>query len=148
MSRQEEGGETEVASGEVEAGEALIDVPPGLPGIEESGCLLRIDALLHALHPATAAEVKQVLALLENPVLGLIDFRVRPLSRLAPDARRAILARWQQSSIPSRRTAIRAVHGLLCANYWADKRTHAYMGYAGPPAWALELRMAGGADDG
>ena len=44
--------------------------------------------------------------------------------------------------------AIRAVHGLLCANYWADKRTHAYMGYAGPPAWALQVRMAGGADDG
>jgi len=128
--------------------EALIDVPDGLPSVEESGCLLRIDALMDAIHPGDAAEFKQALALMENPLLGLVDGRIRPLSMLAPEARRAVLRRWQTSRMPLRRTAMRAVHGLLTSNYWADRRTHTYLGYEGPQPWLSAVQHAGANDAG
>lgn len=123
--------------------EALIPPRDGLPSPDEIGVARKIDALLARLHPGTAAEVKQALGLLENALPGLfLDGRIRPLSRLDREARAQVLEGWRTSRLPLKRTVFRAVAGLVGATYWGDPRTHAFVGYPGPPAWILAMRDA------
>jgi hypothetical protein len=128
--------------------EVLIDVPEGLPSVQEARVVEGVDALMYALHPGTSGEFKQAVGLVENPVLGLLDGRFRPLSRLRPAARLKALEAWQYSALPLRRSAFRAIHGLLIATYWGDKRTHSHMGYLGPPKWLDAIRLQEAASAG
>jgi hypothetical protein len=104
-----------------------------LPGGVELGVPAKIDALLAANAEGVGDEVRQVLALLESPVTGLLDLRPTPFSTSSLEARSATLQAWQQSPIPLRRTAFKALRALCLGSYWSDPRVWAHCGYPGPP---------------
>ncbi len=129
--------------------EGILPPHDGLPSTDEVDVAGKIDALLATKHPGDAAEFKQGLMLLENGLPGLfLDGRPRPLSTYSIAQRTRILDRWRTSRIPLRRKVFRAVYGLVGASYWGDARTHAFIGYPGPPDWILAMRDAGGSHGG
>jgi hypothetical protein len=106
----------------------------GLPTAAEIGVTAKIDHLLTTLHPGASSDVIQLLGLLESALFGLLlDGRPRPFSACDAAQRTAGLERWRTSRIPQRRTGYRALHGLISASYWSDRRVFAVTGYAGSP---------------
>ena len=123
--------------------EALIPPAPSLPSPDEIEVASKIDGLLAGLHPAVGEEFKQALALIENPVAGLIfDRRPRPFSQCSLAQRMAVLERWRSSRLGLRRQVFVAISGLVSACYWGDPRTFHHLGYPGPPEWIQTLRSA------
>lgn len=124
---------------------AEVVLPPraGLPTAEEVGVAAKVDALLARLHPGVAAELGQALLLLENALPGLIlDQRARPFTQGSLEERTRVLERWRTSRLKVRRQVVRGLSALVSSAYWSDPRTHAFVGYRGPPAWILQIRDA------
>jgi len=93
-----------------------------------------VDHQLDRMHPGNALELAQALWLVENPVAGtLLDQRPRRFTAATPAERARVLDRWRTSQLPPRRTAYRALSGLIAASYWAHPDTYAFVGYPGPP---------------
>jgi len=117
---------------------ALEDVviPPSnlAPTARQVHTTENIDALLHSLDPLVGQEVGQVLGLLENPLTGLLlDGLPRPFSALTLAQRTRVFEGWRTSRFILRRTAYKALRGLVASAYFADPRTHVRMAYPGPP---------------
>jgi hypothetical protein len=96
----------------------------------------RVDESLWGMHPATAAEVCTALRLLELGLLGVVDGRIRPFTRLPPAAQDRVLERWRTSRIGVRRATWDAVAGMVSAAYWSQPSTFRHVGYPGPPRFA------------
>jgi hypothetical protein len=116
---------------------ALVEVfcpaVPGLPGGLELDVPSKVDALLAANALGVGQEVKQVLALLESPLVGLVlDGRATPFSSSSAEVRQATLLSWQQSDLALRRTAFKALRALCLGSYWSDPRVWRHCGYPGP----------------
>ncbi len=93
-----------------------------------------IDRLLTRCHPGVAAELKQVLQLFENGLSNvLFDGRFSTFTGADPAAQDAALEAWRTSSLPVRRTAFKALHGLIAGAYYGHPRAWPAIGYAGPP---------------
>jgi hypothetical protein len=106
----------------------------GLPGASEVGVVGRVDALLASLPAGTLGDVISVLGLVESALFGLLlDGRPRTFSACTPADRVRGLEGWRTSRIPERRTAYRALHGLVCGAYWSDPRVFGVTGYPGSP---------------
>ncbi|MCK6505665.1 hypothetical protein L6R53_20090 [Myxococcota bacterium] len=106
----------------------------GLPSADELDIAGALDATIATLHPADQAELQQVLLLVDNALVGaLLDGRPQPFSRADDATRRATLLSWRESRIPLRRTAYKALRGLVMAAYWGHPRLYAAAGYPGPP---------------
>lgn len=111
-----------------------------LPSARELDVAGQVDALLATLHPGVAAEVEQVLALLENAAFALVmDGNPRPFSASSPATQDRVIEGWRTSRLSVRRQAISALKGLVSSAYYADPRTHAGVGYPGPPPGLLAM---------
>lgn len=118
----------------VAVADTILDYGEGLPAPSELQVAEGIDAHLASQHPAVAAEVEQVLMLLENAAAGLVlDGRLTTFTGSAPAVRAQVLEGWASGSLPLFRTAYRALHGLCTAVYWSDPAIYAAIGYPGPP---------------
>lgn len=107
---------------------------PDVPGADAIGVGVLADRLLSRADPATAADVKSVLALFENGLTGALFLeRVRPFTQLDPETQDAVLLAWRDSSVGLRRTVFRALSSLVTALYFGDPRTWPGVGYPGPP---------------
>lgn len=108
--------------------------PPELLSAWELRVPEKIDATLDRLDPATAAELRQALLLLENGLAGLLlHGRPRAFTALAPAAQDAVLETWRTSRFATLRKAHKALLGLVSAACWSDPATFAFVGYPGPP---------------
>ena len=94
----------------------------------------KVDALLATGDPAQAAEVRQVLLLLDNALVGLLlEGRPRTFTSLDPEAQDRVLIAWRDSRLALRRTAYKALVGLCSAAYYASEEVWPAIGYPGPP---------------
>ena len=99
----------------------------------------KIDTLMSRAHPGTAQEIKLVLRLIENAAAGLLfDGNPRPFTQCTPEKQDQILEAWRTSRLSVRRGAFKAINSLCAGTYYADPRTHRFLGYNGPPAGLLE----------
>jgi hypothetical protein len=107
----------------------------GLPGARELQVGHKVDALLAKLHPATGAEVKDLLMLFENALVGLfLDGRVTTFTGASLRTQDRVLDNWRTSRLLVRRQGFQALAGLINASYWSDPAVYAFVGYPGPPA--------------
>jgi hypothetical protein len=114
-----------------------------VPGAEAGGdwpsaatldCAGKIDALLARTQPEVGTEFKQLLALFESPLFGVIThLRPTPFSRLSPDDQDARLEAWRYSRLALLRSGYQALVRLCHAVYYASPEVYALCGYPGPP---------------
>ena len=104
-----------------------------LPSASALGVPEAIDAVLDTLHEANTAEIVLALRLLESGLLGVIDGRPRPFTRLSDDAKDRAIVAWRDSALPDRKKAYRALTALIASTYWSSEATWPYIGYGGPP---------------
>jgi hypothetical protein len=120
------------------AADRLCPNEPDLPSAATLLVAEEVDSAVARMHPGAATEFKQLLALLENAVAGLVfDQRARPFTACAPTVQDRVLRTWQLSRFSLRRTGFRAISGLCLAAYWAHPDTWASVGYGGPPQFNL-----------
>lgn len=116
------------------AADRLAPTGPGWPTAGDLEVAEKIDDLLARGDPATAAELTQVLALLENALVGFVlGGRITTFTGSAPEVQDAVLDGWRRSRVSVLRTAFKALNGLVGASYFGDPRTYALVGYPGPP---------------
>ena len=106
----------------------------GLPTAADLGVAEAVDDVAASMHPEAAAQLMQVLHLLENALAGLVlDQRLTTFTGSSPQVQDRVLLAWSTSAWPLQRTAYRAVHGLIIGAYWANPELHEAIGYPGPP---------------
>ncbi len=107
---------------------------PDVPGANAVDVGVLVDRLLQRIGLEGSADVKTVLALFENGLVGALFMeRVKPFTQLDPEAQDRVLLAWRDSSITLRRTVYRALSSLTASMYYADPRTWPGIGYPGPP---------------
>lgn len=107
---------------------------PDVPGADGVDVGVLVDRLLERIGPEGSADVKTVLALFENGLVGAVFFeRVKPFTQLDAETQDRVLLAWRDSSITLRRTVYRALTSLTASMYYADPRTWPGIGYPGPP---------------
>jgi hypothetical protein len=102
----------------------------GLPTAWDIEVPEKVDAVLARLHPGNATDVHRALLLLDNPFAGLVlDARPTSFTRVSAETQDRILETWRTSRLEVRRSAYRAIVGLVNAAYWSDPRTFGHLGY-------------------
>jgi hypothetical protein len=108
--------------------------PPSGPSADALDVASRVDRQLGRMHPADAAEVVLVLQLIENSLVGLFfGGGLQPFTKISPDQRKIVLARWQASAVPDLAKGFKAVRGLVVTAYYSHPAAYVASGYAGPP---------------
>ena len=112
----------------------MVPSTDGSPDPTELDVAGRIDAFLATCDPGLQGDVKQVLALMENGLSNLVfGLTPRPFSASTPEVQEALLQGWRTSHLDIRRTAYKAINGLVAATYYGAVETYASVGYPGPP---------------
>jgi hypothetical protein len=112
---------------------------PGMPSASELQVAEQVDGTVFRMHRGAAKEFKQLLALFENALFGLVlDGTGRPFTACSTATQDRILEAWRLSRIPVRRTGFRAISGLCMAAYWSQPQTWTVLGYPGPPVFNLD----------
>lgn len=125
------------------AADRLAPTGPGWPTAAELEVAEKIDDLLARGEAATAAELIQVLSLLENALVGLLlGGRLTTFTGSSVEVQDAVLDGWRRSRLPLLRTAFKALNGLVGASYFGDPRTFALVGYPGPPDYSAFVQPA------
>jgi hypothetical protein len=119
------------------AADRICDSGGQLPSAWDLEVPEQVDAALWGMHPGTAGEVRMALRLLELGLLGPIDGRIRPFTRLQDEAQDRLLERWRTSRFAPRRGAFTAVANLSSAAYWSNPATFAHVSYPGPPRFSV-----------
>jgi hypothetical protein len=123
----------------------LLPQNGGFPAASDLHIAERVDHILSKAHPDVQSEIKQVLHLIENALVGtILGGHIRPFSQCSSKTQDQILEQWKLSSLSLRRTAFKALNGLCGATYYADSKTYALLGYDGPPEHLLNLVRAAG----
>lgn len=126
--------------------EALCPGGEALPTASDLDVASLVDATVARMHRSDQDEFKLALWLMESAVVGgLLDGSFHGLTHLSLADRTAALEAWRTSGLTVRRTAFRAVSGLVMAAYWSHPKTWQHVGYAGPPVW---MKRAGGVTNG
>ena len=93
----------------------------------------RVDELMSTMPNLVVEEFKQVLALVENALTGLLfNATPKPFSQCTPEVQDAILEDWRTSSLLSSHGFPRAEWGL-CGAYYGEESRFAAIGYGGGP---------------
>lgn len=104
------------------------------PGADAIDVALLADRLLERASEEQVADLKTVIHLFENGLVGALFFeRVRPFTQLDDAAQDAVLTAWRDSRIGLRRAVFRALTGLTALLYYGDPRVWPSVGYPGPP---------------
>jgi Gluconate 2-dehydrogenase subunit 3 len=111
-----------------------IGARPRPPSPEDVGVAAKADAFLAGVDAKSAADFKQLLALLDN---GLFSFvgggPPRPFTRMTADEQDRTLLSWSRSRLAVKRTGFQALKRLTAAVYFGSPETWASLGYPGPP---------------
>jgi len=111
-----------------------IAARPAAPEPAEVDVAGNADAFLAPLDPASAKDLKQLLALFDNALFSLLTGGPpRPFTQMSPQEQDAHLERWATSRLAIRRTGFQALKRLAAAVYYGSPRTYASVGYPGPP---------------
>lgn len=105
-----------------------------LPGSETQAARAvpyRIDAEVSHWSPKDQAQVKSLLALIENGPRYFF-FNWRPFIRLAPNERQEYLRGWESSRFGFRRQAFQALRMLAQFYFYSQDETWKAIGYDGP----------------
>ena len=106
-----------------------------------------VDALLTRLPVETRADINKLLGLLENALPGLfLDARLRPFTRLSPEARDGVLDSWRTSRIALRRGGYQALRKMCLGTHYAQESSWGPVDYHPPVglnAIAYDDSMAG-----
>ena len=124
----------------------VMPAAPGLLSGSEMGVAEKLDGLMAVASEPARKGFSLLLAVFENGLTGLIfGERVRPFTKLSPEAQDEVLRGWRDSRVDFRRAGYRALVSICSGLYYADPRSWPAIGYPGPPS-ALALR-AGYADN-
>ena len=94
----------------------------------------RVDELMSTMPNLVVEEFKQVLALVENALTGLLfNATPKPFSQCTPEVQDAILEDWRTSSLRFRRMVFRGLSGVCAGAYYGEESRFAAIGYGGPP---------------
>ena len=116
------------------AADRICPATQDLPSAWELQVPEGVDSYLATLHEASAADVVNLLRLLESGVAGLVlDGRPRPFTACSGSAQDAVLAAWRDSRIGPRKAGYKALVALVSSGYWSLPETWAHLGYPGPP---------------
>ena len=120
--------------------EAIVPANSAFPSANELQVPEAIDRLLKMSHPAVQEEIKLLLGLIENAAANaVLHLSPKPFSQMTLNARTEILAKWASSRLSLQRKGYKALNGLCQSAYYAQSRTHALLGYDGPPVHLLNL---------
>ena len=112
----------------------VLKTRPAAPLPAELDVAGKADAFLAPLDPASAKDLKQLLALFDNALFSLATGGPpRPFTRMSPVEQDAHLERWATSRLAVRRTGFQALKRLSAAIYYGSPETYASVGYPGPP---------------
>jgi len=104
------------------------------PSAEALDCAGKTDALMALAHPAAGAELRQLLHLFDNGLLGLFtNLQPTPFTRLAPAAMDARIDAWRTSRVALLRSGYQALKRLAQATYYSSPELYPRVGYPGPP---------------
>ena len=127
----------------------LLPANGKFPAASELQVAETVDSILATADEFSQAELKQVLALMENALVsGIFEGHTRPFTRSSPEVQDLLLQSWQRSSIHLRRTAFKALNGLCGAAFYSNPLTHSLVGYAGPPSHLMTLVRQARIDQG
>ena len=114
----------------VEAAEQRT-APPTADVVDVAG---KADVFLAPLDPASARDLKQLLALFDNALFSVVTGGPpTPFTQQSAEEQDAQLRAWQTSRLAIRRTGFQAMKRLCCAIYFGSPETYASVGYPGPP---------------
>ena len=118
----------------LELSERLLPPRPGFPAPLDLDLPRRIDALLGLMPPEGQKEVRQLVGLFENALVGLLlDGQWRTFTASSNEQQDARIRSWQQSRLEVRRTGYRALKKIVYSSYYGARETWAAIGYPGPP---------------
>lgn len=104
---------------------------PAVADVDVAG---KADVFLAPLDPASAKDLKQLLALFDNALFSVLTGGpAAPFTQQSPEEQDAQLRAWQTSRLAIRRTGYQAMKRLCCAIYFGSPETFASVGYPGPP---------------
>lgn len=114
-------------------GPLKLERPPA-PAAAEVDVAGRVDAFLAPLDPHDAKDLKQLVALFENGLFGLLSGTgPTPFTAKSPGEQDAHLAAWAHSRLAVKRSGYQVLKRLCCALYFSAPATYASVGYPGPP---------------
>jgi hypothetical protein len=127
----------------LELSERLLPPRPGFPAPLDVDLPRRIDALLGLMPPEGQKEVRQLIGLFENALVGLLlDGQWKTFTDSTPEQQDARIRAWQTSRYRLRRTGYKALKKLVCAAYYGAAATWPAIGYPGPPALVSKAKVA------
>jgi hypothetical protein len=111
-----------------------IGARPPAPSPAEVDVAGKADAFLAGVDPKSAADFKQLLALLDNGLFSLLGGGPpRPFTRMDAAEQHRTLLSWSRSRLAVKRTGFQALKRLAAAVYFGSPETWASLGYPGPP---------------
>lgn len=118
----------------LELSERLLPPRPGFPAPADVDLPRRIDALVGLMPPEGQKEVRQLVGLFENALVGLLlDGQWKTFTDSSDLQKDARIRSWQQSRLDLRRTGYRALKKIVYGSYYGARETWAAIGYPGPP---------------
>jgi hypothetical protein len=112
----------------------LLPPRPGFPSPLDVDLPRRIDALVALMHEEAQKEVRQLVRLFENALVGLVlDGQWKTFTESTPERQDARIRAWQQSRYRVRRTGYKALKKIVYSSYYGARETWAAIGYPGPP---------------
>lgn len=104
------------------------------PSVEEIRVAFNADRVLVRASPDVQRELKQLLKLFENALVGfLFAGQVRPFTQLSPEAQDRVIHDWAHSRLEIRRTGYQALRTIALASYYGTDATWPAASYPGPP---------------
>lgn len=118
----------------LELSDRLLPARPGFPAPADVDLLHRIDGLVALMPPEGQKEVRQLVGLFENALMGFVlDGQWRTFTGSTDEQQEARIRAWQLSRYRVRRTGYRALKKIVYSSYYGARETWAAIGYPGPP---------------
>jgi hypothetical protein len=118
----------------LELSDRLLPARPGFPAPADVDLARRIDGLVALMPPEGQKEVKQLVGLFENALMGFVlDGQWRTFTASTDEQQEARIRAWQVSRYRVRRTGYRALKKIVYSSYYGAPETWAAIGYPGPP---------------
>jgi hypothetical protein len=112
----------------------MIVPQPGFPSPDELRVAFECDRVLEKADETTQVEVRQLLQLFENALVGFVfGRRVTPFTKLLAEEQDQVLNEWMTSRLALRRTGFVALRTLVVSAYYGNPKAWPAVSYPGPP---------------